>query len=88
MRTLSSAVILSLLLGSCGLKGPIYLPKDPSRCLGCSVDNWFKAVKKVKPKVERKEAPLGKEKSKLEGQEESLDKEKFKYIPKVKGQKN
>ena len=41
------AVILILLLGSCGLKGPIYLPKDPSRCLGCSVDNWFKAVKKV-----------------------------------------
>ena len=88
MRTLSGAVILILLLGSCGLKGPIYLPKDPSRCLGCSVDNWFKAVKKIKPKVERKEAPLGKEKSKLKGQEESLDKEKFKYIPKVKGQKN
>ncbi len=88
MRTLSSAVILSLLLGSCGLKGPIYLPKDPSRCLGCSVDNWFKAVKKVKPKVERKEALLGKEKSKLEGQEESLDKENLSILPKVKGQKN
>ena len=88
MRTLSSAVILSLLLGSCGLKGPNYLPKDPSRCLGCSVDNWFKAVKKVKPKVERKEALLGKEKSKLEGQEESLDKENLSILPKVKGQKN
>ena len=88
MRTLSSSVILVLLLESCGLKGDIYTPKDPSRCLGCSVDNWFKAVKKVKPKVERKEEPLGKERSKLEAQEESLDREKFKYIPKVKGQKN
>ena len=68
MRTLSSAVILVLLLGSCGLKGDIYIPKDPSRCLGCSVDNWFKAVKKVEPKVERKEGPLDKKKSKLEGQ--------------------
>jgi predicted small lipoprotein YifL len=81
MRTLSSAVFLVLLLGSCGLKGPIYMPKDPSLCLGCFEN-------KVKSKIERKEAPLGKEKSKLEGQEESLDKEKFKYIPKVKGQKN
>ena len=44
--------------------------------------------RKVEPKVERKEEPLDKEKSKLEGKEESLDKEKFKYIPKVKGQKN
>ena len=74
MRTLSSAVILVLLLGSCGLKGDIYVPRDPSRCLGCSVDTWFKPVKK--------------EKSKLEGQEEPLDKEQFKYIPKAKGQKN
>ena len=81
MRTLSSSVILVLLLGSCGLKGPIYIPKDPSLCLGCFEN-------KVKPKVERKEEPLSKEKSKSEAQEESLDKEKFKYIPKVKGQKN
>jgi len=29
MRTLSSAVLLILMLGSCGLKGPLYLPEDP-----------------------------------------------------------
>ena len=29
MRTLSSAVLLALMLGACGLKGPIYLPVDP-----------------------------------------------------------
>jgi predicted small lipoprotein YifL len=88
MRTLSSAVILVLLLGSCGLKAPIYIPKDPSRCLGCSVDAWFNVVKKKKSKLEGQEEPPGKEKSKLEGQEKPLDKEQFKYIPKVKGQKN
>ena len=94
MRTLSSAVILVLLLGSCGLKGDIYIPKDPSRCLGCSVDTWasvdtwFKAVKKEKPKLEGQEKQLGKKEPKLEGQEKPLDKEQFKYIPKVKGQKN
>ena len=88
MRTLSSAVILVLLLGSCGLKGDIYTPKDPSRCLGCSVDTWFKEVKKEKPKLEGQEKSPGKEESKLEGQEKPLDKEQFKYIPKAKGQKN
>ena len=81
MRTLSSAVLLVLVLGSCGLKDPIYIPKDPLLCLGCVPD-------KVKPKVEGQKKPLDKEKSNLEGQEEPLDKEKFKYIPKVKGQKN
>ena len=88
MRTLSSAVILVLLLGSCGLKGDIYIPKDPSRCLGCSVDTWFRAVKKEKPKLEGQEKQLGKKEPKLEGQEKPLDKEQFKYIPKAKGQKN
>jgi len=29
MRTLSSAVLLILILGACGLKGPLYLPEDP-----------------------------------------------------------
>lgn len=29
MRTLSSAVLLVLMLGACGLKGPLYLPEDP-----------------------------------------------------------
>lgn len=28
MRTLSSAVLLVLMLGACGLKGPLYLPED------------------------------------------------------------
>ena len=74
MRTLSSVFLLALMLGSCGLKAPIYIPKDRSLCLGCSKDPLFKADKK--------------EKSKLEGQEEPLDKERFKYIPKEKGQKN
>jgi predicted small lipoprotein YifL len=71
MRALSSAVLLVLMLGSCGLKAPIYIPKDPLLCLGCFGN---------------------KEKSKVEGQkktlDEPIDKEKFKYIPKVKGQKN
>ena len=88
MRTLSGAVILILLLGSCGLKAPIYIPKDQSLCLGCSKAPLFKADKKEKSKLEGQEKPLDKGKSKLEGQEELLDKEKFKYIPKVKGQKN
>ena len=88
MRILSSAVFLVLLLGSCGLKSPIYIPNDPSLCLGCSKDLLFKEFKKEKSKVERQKKPLDKEESKVEGQEESLDKEKFKYIPKVKGQKN
>ena len=88
MRTLSSVFLLALMLGSCGLKAPIYIPKDRSLCLGCSKDPLFKADKKEKSKLEGQEKPLDKGKSKLEGQEESLDKEKFKYIPKVKGQKN
>ena len=29
MRTLSGAVLLVLMLGACGLKGPLYLPEDP-----------------------------------------------------------
>ena len=29
MRILSSAVLLVLMLGACGLKGPLYLPVDP-----------------------------------------------------------
>ena len=81
MRTLSSAVFLVLMLGSCGLKAPIYIPKDPKLCLGCSSN-------KEESKVERQKKPLDKEESKVEGQEEPIDKEKFKYIPKVKGQKN
>ena len=81
MRTLSSAVILVLVLGSCGLKGPIYIPKDPLLCLGCFEN-------KVKTKAKGQKETLDKEKLKLEGQEEPLDKEKFKYIPKEKGQKN
>lgn len=28
MRTLSNAILLVLILGSCGLKGPLYLPQD------------------------------------------------------------
>ena len=81
MRTLSSAFLLILMLGSCGLKAPIYIPKDPKLCLGCSSN-------KEESKVERQKKPLDKEESKVEGQEEPIDKEKFKYIPKVKGQKN
>jgi len=81
MRTLSSAVLLVLMLGSCGLKAPIYIPKDPLLCLGCLSN-------KEESKVERQKKPLDKEESKVEGQEEPIDKEKFKYIPKVKGQKN
>ena len=88
MRILSSAFFLVLLLGSCGLKSTIYIPNDPSLCLGCSKDRWFKAFKKEKSKVERQKKPLDKEKSKVEGQKEPTDKEKFKYIPKAKGQKN
>ena len=63
MRILSSAVILVLLLGSCGLKAPIYIPKDPSRCLGCSVDAWFNVVKKKRSTLEGQVEPPGKEKS-------------------------
>ena len=81
MRTLSSAVLLVLMLGSCGLKAPIYIPKDPLLCLGC-------VSEKAKPKVEGQKKPLDTEKSKLEGQEEPQNQENFKYIPKVKGQKN
>ena len=81
MRTLSSVFLLALMLGSCGLKAPIYIPKDPKLCLGCSSN-------KEESKVERQKKPLDKEESKVEGQEEPIDKEKFKYIPKVKGQKN
>lgn len=88
MRILSSAVSLVLLLGSCGLKAPIYIPNDPSLCLGCSKDRLFKEFKKEKSKVEGQKKLLDKEKSKVQGQEEPIDKEKFKYIPKVKGQKN
>ncbi|TFH08886.1 MAG: hypothetical protein E4H07_07110 [Nitrosomonadales bacterium] len=29
MRTLSSAILFILMLGACGLKGPLYLPQDP-----------------------------------------------------------
>lgn len=29
MRTLSGTVLLVLMLGACGLKGPLYLPEDP-----------------------------------------------------------
>ena len=81
MRALSSAVLLVLMLGSCGLKAPIYLPKDPLLCLGCFGN-------KEKSKVEGQKKTLDKEKPKVEGQEEPIDKEKFKYIPKIKGQKN
>ena len=81
MRTLSSVFLLALMLGSCGLKAPIYIPKDPKLCLGCSSN-------KEESKVEGQKKPLDKEKSKVEGQEEPIDKEKFKYIPKIKGQKN
>ena len=95
MRTLSSSVLLVLMLGSCGLKGPIYIPKDPLLCLGCvpnkekpKVEGQEELLDKEKSKLEGQEEPLDKEKSKLEGQEEPIDKEKFKYIPKVKGQKN
>jgi len=41
MRTLSSAILLVLMLGSCGLKGPIYLPEDPLLCLGCTFPPVF-----------------------------------------------
>jgi predicted small lipoprotein YifL len=81
MRALSSAVLLVLMLGSCGLKAPIYIPKDPLLCLGCLLN-------KEKAKVEGQKKTLDKEKPKVEVQEEPIDKEKFKYIPKVKGQKN
>jgi predicted small lipoprotein YifL len=81
MRALSSAVLLVLMLGSCGLKAPIYIPKDPLLCLGCFGN-------KEKSKVEGQKKTLDKEKPKVEGQEEPIDKEKFKYIPKIKGQKN
>ncbi len=30
MRTLSSIILLVLMLGACGLKGPLYLPEDSS----------------------------------------------------------
>ena len=81
MRALSGSVLLVLMLGSCGLKAPIYIPKDPLLCLGCFGN-------KEKSKVEGQKKTLDKEKPKVEGQEEPIDKEKFKYIPKVKGQKN
>ena len=81
MRALSSAVLLVLMLGSCGLKAPIYIPKDPLLCLGCFGN-------KEKSKAEGQKKMLDKEKPKVEGQEEPIDKEKFKYIPKIKGQKN
>jgi len=80
MRTLSSSVLLVLMLGSCGLKAPIYIPKDPKLCLGCL------PVKK-EPKVEGQEELIDKEKFKGQVQEEPIDK-RFKYIPKVKGQEN
>ena len=53
MRTLSSAFLLILMLGSCGLKAPIYIPKDPLLCLGC-VPN------KEKSKLEGQEKPVDK----------------------------
>tara|TARA_Y100001936_G_scaffold252972_1_gene315124 strand:- start:2507 stop:2638 length:132 start_codon:yes stop_codon:yes gene_type:complete len=28
MRILSSLILLGLILGACGLKGPLYLPED------------------------------------------------------------
>ena len=61
MRTLSSAFLLVLMLGSCGLKAPIYLPKDPLLCLGCSSAAKDKAEAEAAARAE-------KEKSKVEGQ--------------------
>ena len=61
MRTLSSAVLLALMLGSCGLKAPIYIPKDPLLCLGCSSPAKDKAEAEAADRAE-------KEKSKVEGQ--------------------
>ena len=85
MRTLSSAVFLVLMLGSCGLKAPIYIPKDPLLCLGCLPEKV--KPKKVKPKVEGQKKKLDTRKPKLE-EEYPLGQEKFKYISKAKGQKN
>mgnify|MGYP006919718733 CR=1 FL=1 len=61
MRTLSSAFLMVLMLGSCGLKGPIYIPEDPLLCLGCTSN-------KEKSKVEGQKKTLDKEKSQVEGQ--------------------
>ena len=61
MRALSSSVLLVLMLGSCGLKAPIYIPKDPLLCLGCSSVAKDKAEAEAAVRAE-------KEKSKVEGQ--------------------